>query len=234
MEAVKSRKSNGGRPPVPISYTDVKYKDKLYTVGKILNIHREIYFIIDAEDREKVEKYNWHLQTHTYIASQIKVDGVTKVLYLHNLVQGRQTLFPGKGAKETVDHINRNGFDNRKENLRLVTQSEQNLNQTKKTRSVVLPEGCGISPDEIPRHIWYIKAQGAHGDRFAIEFKTENICWKTTSSRKVSLQQKLEEAKEKLKEFYLQYPHINPFNTDKVVQEESLKKSFQEILSLVN
>ena len=96
--------------------------------------------------------------------------------------------------------------------------------------SITLPEGCQIDPSDIPRHIWYIKAQGAHGDRFAIEFKSEKLVWKTTSSRKVSLVNKLAQAKEKLAEFYKEYPNLNPFNKDKIEKEEMLKNSFEGIL----
>jgi len=56
-----------------------------------------------------------------------------------------------------------------------------------------------LTVDDIPKHIWYVKANGNHGDRFAIEFKTENIVWKTTSSKKISLKDKLEAAKRKIK-----------------------------------
>ena len=142
--------------------------------------------------------------------------------------------FPGKGATETVDHINRNGFDNRKENLRIISQSQQNMNQTKRERNITLPEGCDIDASDIPRHIWYIKANGAHGDRFAIEFKTENLCWKSTSSKKVSLSKKLEEAKEKLQELYSQYPYLNPFNSEKIQKEQSLADSFHEIIDMAS
>jgi hypothetical protein len=232
MESEKNY--HGGRPPRPIRYTDIEYNGKIYTVGTILNIQREVYFIIDKEARLSVEKYNWHLQTEKYIGAQVKIDGNTKVLYLHNLIMRREKIFPGKGAKETIDHINRIGFDNRKENLRILTQSEQNINQIKRERSITLPEGCEINPEDIPRHIWYIKAQGAHGDRFAIEFKSEGLCWKTTSSKKISLKNKLLEAKEKLQEFYNDYPHLNPFDTNKLALEESLKKSYEEILALAN
>ena len=106
------------------------------------------------------------------------------------------------------------------------------MNQTKRQRNITLPEGCEVLPEEIPRHIWYIKAHGAHGDRFAIEFKSENLCWKTTSSKKISLKQKLEEAKDKLKELYVNYPHLNPFAIEKIQKEQELTNSFNEIIRL--
>jgi hypothetical protein len=221
-----------GRPAGYIEYQEVTYQEKEYIVGILSSNGELVKFVFDKDDLEKVIHRSWHKCSNHYISSAYNHDGKRKELFLHNVVLNR-LVFPGKGAKETVDHINRNGLDNRKENLRIVTQSEQNFNQCKRNRTITLPEGCGIYPEDIPRHIWYIKAQGAHGDRFAIEFKTENICWKTTSSRKVSLKQKLEDAKEKLKEFYVEHPHINPFNTYKLAQEERLKQSFEEILSLV-
>ena len=188
-------------------------------------------FIFDEDDRDKVVGRSWHVSSNKYIGSAEIADGDRKQLFLHNLVSNRLE-FPGKGAKETIDHINREGFDNRKENLRLISQSEQNMNQTKRERNITLPEGCEVNPEDIPRHIWYIKANGAHGDRFAIEFKSENLCWKTTSSKKVSLRDKLEEAKAKLQELYAQYPHLNPFAPEKLQKERGLTESFHEIIDI--
>lgn len=139
--------------------------------------------------------------------------------------------FNGKGQTESIDHINRIGFDNRKENLRLITQSEQNINQVKKKRNIVLPIDCGLTPEDIPRHIWYVNANGLHGDRFAIEFRTEGIVWKTTSSKKVDLPTKLASAKEKLQELYALYPYLNPS-----LHEENTKillESYNEIINLI-
>lgn len=45
--------------------------------------------------------------------------------FLHNVIMNH------KPDKITVDHINRNGHDNRKANLRLATKSEQCLNRKK-------------------------------------------------------------------------------------------------------
>ena len=72
-----------------------------------------------------------------------------------------------------------------------------------------------------------MRANGLHGDRFAIEFKTEGICWKTTSSKKVDILQKLQDAKVKLQEFYLEYPYLNPDHEKRNIDE--LQKSFEEI-----
>jgi hypothetical protein len=220
---------NSGRKPGIIDYNFVKYNDKEYVVGTIQHNGDDVKFIFDKEDFPKIEKRPWHLSSGKYIGSTFYLDGGVKLeLYLHNLIMDKIT-FDGKGAKETVDHINRNGLDNRKENLRIITQSQQNINQSKKIRTVILPEECNIKPNEIPKHIWYVRANGLHGDRFAIEFKTEGICWKTTSSKKVDILQKLQDAKEKLKEFYIKFPHLNPeYEMDRC---KELNESFTKITS---
>jgi hypothetical protein len=219
---------NSGRKPGIIDYRFVTHNTKEYGIGIIQHNGSDVQFVFDKEDFEKVEKRPWHVSSGKYIGSTFYLDGGVKLeLYLHNLIMNHNA-FNGKGPKQSIDHINRNGLDNRKENLRLITQSQQNIHQIKKKRNVILPEGCPIKPDEIPKHIWYVRAQGQHGDRFAIEFKTEGICWKTTSSKAVSLQQKLEQAKAKLEELYERYPQLNPTYEETKIQE--LEMSFHDII----
>ena len=219
----------GGRSPEMVFYDDVSYNGHDYTVGTLQFKGDFIHFVFDKEDYEKVAVRPWHFQSGKYIGSTVYIDSIKKELYLHNLVMNRLE-YPGKGATESVDHINRNGLDNRKENLRVLTQSQQNINQSKKKRKVVLPDGCGVEPDSIPKHIWYVRANGAHGDRFAIELKTEGIKWKGTSSKSVSLSDKLVAAKQKLEELYKDYPSLHPgFEETRVNQ---LTESFNSILSL--
>lgn len=218
-----------GRPAAEIEYRFVSYESKEYCIGTLECKGVPISFIIDKEDYEFVSQYSWHVAANTYISTTVQDKGKRKALYLHNLVMNRDA-FQGKGQTDSIDHINRIGFDNRKENLRHVSQSEQNINQKQKKRTVVLPEGCGLTPEDIPRHIWYVKANGGHGDRFAIEFKTEGITWKTTSSKSVSIQEKLEEAKQKLASFYQTYPYLNPeLNEERV---NILKGSYEAIVLL--
>lgn len=217
-----------GRPPSKTNYIEICYKDKYYVVAQ----KDDFVFVIDKEDFEKVKLRSWYKLSSGYIASSMVVNGVKKQLLLHRYVLNRLD-FPGKGATESVDHINRNPLDNRKENLRIVSQTEQNINQSKKPRTIVqLPDNCGIQPDDIPRHIWYVKPNGLHGDRFAIEFKTENIVWKSTSSKKITLQEKLKQAKDKLAEFYTQYPYLNPNDTQLTQINQTLTDSFNSILQL--
>jgi hypothetical protein len=225
-----SRVGIGGRYPGLIDYRDVTYSNKEYMVGTLMFKENMIEFVFDKDDFEKIKDRAWHFASGHYISSSIIHDNKKKELYLHNLIMNRLE-HPGKGATETVDHINRNGLDNRKENLRIISQSQQNLNQSKKKRSIILPPGCKINPDDIPKHIWYMRANGLHGDRFAIEFKTEGVVWKSTSSKSVSIQDKLTQAQEKLKEFYIQYPYLNPDNEIKEIEINQLKQSFQEIIN---
>ena len=223
----------GGRLPGLIDYKEITYNNMEYIVGTLQYNNNDIKFVFDKDEYDKIKDRAWHLASGKYISSAIMDDSKRKELYLHNIVMNRIN-FTGKGTTESVDHINRNGLDNRKENLRIVSQSEQNLNQNKKKRNITLPEGCEISVDDIPKHVWYIKANGLHGDRFGIDFKTENIKWKTSSSKKISLKDKLAEAKIKLQEYYTIYPYLNPDNIDVVEQRNNLLNSFNEIIQLTS
>lgn len=84
--------------------------------------------IIDVEDIDKCKKYKWKLLKNNYVCSRIsfKEDNKnkSKSLLLH-----RYLMNPSKNM--VVDHINRNRLDNRKQNLRICTLSENNRNHNK-------------------------------------------------------------------------------------------------------
>ncbi len=190
----------GGRKPSALKWHLVSYKYKNYYVCETIKQDgSNSHFIIDSEDYDKVKDRSWHCMTNGYVGSHYKTEGVHKTLYMHNLIMHRLT-FDGKGATESVDHINGIGTDNRKANLRVCSQSQQNRNTSNRVRTTEkLP--ASIDPSTIPRNIWYIPASGSHGDRFAVEIKgipgIGDILWRTTSSSKKSTLEKLELAKAK-------------------------------------
>lgn len=198
------KKNPVGRPPIPNRYRDDIIDGKQCVIGIISSKGNDVEFIIDKDDEEKVKERHWCCTSGgNYVSTSMIVDGSRKCAYLHNFIMDR-IFFPGKGAKETVDHINRNGFDNRKCNLRVISQTLQNINQKKKARKVEMPPEIG----ELPRHIWYVKSNGKHGERFAVEFKSEGIVKRTTSARNVSLKEKFAQALKLREELYNQFPHL--------------------------
>jgi hypothetical protein len=231
-ETIRPTVQKAGRPGNPIEYLHVTYNGMDYTVMTIQHHDKYIKAVIDKEDFPKIKDSNWHYTSNAYISHTHRVDGKQKALYLHNLVMDRLE-HTGKGSTESIDHINRNGLDNRKENLRLITQTEQNLNQKRKGRTITLPPDSGVKVEEIPKHIWYIKANGNHGDRFGIDLKTEDIKWKTTSAKNVTLQDKLQAAKDQLKTYYALYPYLNPEHDENALLREALAHSYDEIIKSV-
>jgi hypothetical protein len=236
MEAVNEiihpdEKKKGGKPAGLVTYKEVAYNDNHYIVGTLLFKGDPIKFVFDKDDYDKVHGKTWHYASNAYISHGVIVDHLKKEMYLHNLVMNRLE-HTGKGSTITVDHINRNCLDNRKKNLRLATQTEQNLNQKRKGRRITLPEGSELKPEDIPKHIWYIKANGSHEERFGIDLKTEGIKWKTTSSKKISLQDKLQLAIEQLEKYYVLYPHLDPDNDERRHEMESLAHEYEEIIKL--
>lgn len=82
-------------------------------------VFRDKYALIDAANAVKVSNFNWHMDSKGYPTT--KKNG--RRVSMHHLVNGK----PPKGL--VTDHINRNPLDNRIENLRFVTQSENMINR---------------------------------------------------------------------------------------------------------
>lgn len=78
--------------------------------------------IIDDEDYNKIKKYKWYVYKNNncfYTISETKPG-----IRMHRLIMSAK-----KG--QIVDHINRNGLDNRKCNLRLCSIAENSRNKKK-------------------------------------------------------------------------------------------------------
>ena len=84
------------------------------------------YAIIDKDGYDKIKKYRWCARKHhkTFYA----VNGKTQIL-MH------QVIFPVPKGFET-DHKNRNGLDNRTDNLRPATTSQNGFNKSLCSRNV--------------------------------------------------------------------------------------------------
>lgn len=80
--------------------------------------------LVDDEDYPLLSRYKWY-QTETKLKTRIYTE-----IYTHidnkTIHIGRMIMNPPEGL--VVDHINGDRFDNRKGNLRVVTQSENKLN----------------------------------------------------------------------------------------------------------
>jgi hypothetical protein len=202
-------KSVAGRKPNPIVYNELE--DCVECV--VTYNGNPLTFLIDKDDLEKVKTRNWHIATAgKYISTNVRIDGIIKVLYLHNFVMNKFD-FPGRGTKQSIDHINRNGLDNRKQNLRLVTQTQQNLNRSERTRRAALPEkyqDSVVKIYDLPKHVYYVKARGNHGDGFCVEFKKDGkkIYNPYIRSKVLTIEQKLEKIKELLEKGYAEFPEF--------------------------
>ena len=83
--------------------------------------------LVDNEDYIWLNQWKWHFMAGGYAMRHLRIseDKNSKLIYMH-----RQILNTPKGLES--DHINRNKLDNRKENLRVATRSQNNMNRKKR------------------------------------------------------------------------------------------------------
>ncbi len=88
----------------------------------------------DDADAKLIGQYRWHLirprrnRTYFAVTAGIGPSGVRETIYMHRLIMGLW-----RGDKRNVDHIDKNGLNNYRSNLRVVTPSDNNGNQDKRS-----------------------------------------------------------------------------------------------------
>jgi hypothetical protein len=180
--------------------TNVKYYAMYCKVNKITYIsEKSINYILINPTTKKA--YTWYLMKNGYIGAHCDNGG----LYLHQLIAKTEM---GEGKEgQSVDHINRNKMDNRIENLRWATQSEQNSNTDKRKRKYnAKPLPDGLKHSDLPKYVvYYHEILDKETGRFREYFKIEkhpklDKVWIGSKSKLISIQDKLKAVKNKLNE----------------------------------
>lgn len=121
-------------------------------------LNHEKMAIIDDVDSGKVAnfkwlavRYNntWYAKAYTRVGRVGRINGINrlgKMIYLHRLVMG----FP----KKFIDHIDHDGLNCRKNNLREVTASQSNMNMRMRKGNVSGFRGVTILRDHPRKRPW--------------------------------------------------------------------------------
>ncbi|CAH6421667.1 Hypothetical protein KVN_LOCUS401 [uncultured virus] len=217
---------------MPIEFKKIRYKNKFYAVIKLKIKKTSLPVVIDWEIFYKIKNILKSLKYHknSFVSCIFNSNNSIKKIFLHKIVKFcHQKEYD---SKISLLHINRIGLDNRMENLIFDKKNKEIFkNVKKKKRIIILPQNCGFTVDEIPTFVSYLKANKQHGDRFMV--KIADIIWKTTSSKKLSLKFKLEQAKLFLKKLKLKSPFLfenYSMNGDFTKTAARLIKSYYEII----
>jgi hypothetical protein len=92
-------------------------------------VHGKQVVLVDDEDYEELSKYTWVVskgQKTLYANRSFMINYVTTIIPMHRAIMGLE-----KGDRRTVDHIDGNGLNNQKYNLRICTKKENSRNIVK-------------------------------------------------------------------------------------------------------
>ena len=100
------------------------------------------YALVDDDDFDTLSNHKWYAEVdirNAYALREWRSDGRRGSVYMHHEVVG----FPKKG--NVVDHINGDGLDNRKENLRIVSHRENIGNNKRKRLGLAKSKYVGVT-----------------------------------------------------------------------------------------
>jgi len=124
-----------------------------YGIGRTQN-GDEFYF--DLEDYDLIKDYCWRKTKYGHIYNMSKnKDGIKKGVFLHRLIMGVEN-----SPEIMVDHKNnKHPEDNRKENLRFCTRSQNNQNRSIMDNNNTGISGVGWNKDK-RKYVSYIGVNG--------------------------------------------------------------------------
>lgn len=122
--------------------------------------------IIDNEDFQKIYNYKWYIIKSNKIYYCIgRLPNNRNLVRLHRLI-----LSALKG--QTIDHINGNGLDNRKCNLRFCTTAQNRHNSSKTITGKCKYKGVSYVPkEEVYRAFIYLNRKQIYLGRFKTEIE---------------------------------------------------------------
>ena len=171
-------------------HTPPEIAEALAEGARLLELSQGKVAIVDAEDYERLTRYKWHIIKTTatcYGARSIKHRKKGQEIYMHRLII---KVPPGL----FVDHIDHNGLNNRKSNLRLCTAQQNAQNHRPQRGATSKYKGVSFSKSKnlFRAMIWHNKKSVHLG-----YFKCEIDAAKTYDKK----------AKELFKEYaYLNFP----------------------------
>jgi hypothetical protein len=132
---------------------------------KEIPLTRGFVAVVDDEDYENVNQFKWFANPdkHTTYASRTDYSGGSKKhIKMHRFIMG----YP---VGMLVDHINRNGLDNRRCNLRITTHQQNQANSISKSDSSRFK---GVSRDK-RKEKWYASIRKNKKDHYIGRYDIE-------------------------------------------------------------
>jgi hypothetical protein len=199
-----------------------KVKDNQNNEYYIMHINDNTFTKFSIKNKNIVLNFNderptWYLHSGQYIASMFLKDNKKVTVYLHQYIMDVH-FEDNTSMKKTVDHINRDKLDNRRENLRFANMSEQNSNRDKQKRQKnACPLPDGIKQTDLPKYVCYHKRcydkeNDSWREFFTIDKNHPKLdkSWATSKSNNVTIKEKLDQVYLKLKELNGEIPIVEP------------------------
>jgi hypothetical protein len=92
---------------------------------RLIRLWPDDYAKVDPEDYERLNKHYWYLMKFKNTEYAVRIENGFNIIHMH-----REIMQPPKGM--IVHHLNHDGRDNRKANLRIVTYKQNAVNNKPK------------------------------------------------------------------------------------------------------
>ncbi len=136
-----------------------------------ISLSQGLYALVDGEDYERLNRHKWYANkignTFYAIRNTSKQKGKRQMVLMH-----REVLGLSYGDKKLSDHKNYTGLDNRKQNLRPCTHSQNHQNQKKMIKLATSSKYKGVSW-ESRRKEWRVRIHFDDKDIYLGHFDDE-------------------------------------------------------------